>query len=93
MSFPLSDGMEEDTTGFPYVGGSSLIYEAYFNACRTTAGTRGIARVSAAVVGDVVRPVAPHLDHSARRQHRIMRTLSSQGTSTATRCSVASSTC
>ena len=45
MSFPLSDGLEEGTTGFPYVGephnaggepaitlGSSLIYEAYFNA-------------------------------------------------------------
>jgi len=31
--------------------------------------------VSAAVVGDVVRRVAPHLDHSARRQHRTTRTL------------------
>ena len=60
---------------------------------RTTAGIRGIARVRAAVVGDVVRPVAPHLDHSMRRQHRITRTLSSQGTSTATRCPAASSTC
>ena len=37
-------------------------------ACRTTVDTRGIARVRAAVVGDVVRPVAPHLDHSVRRQ-------------------------
>jgi len=43
--------------------------------------------------GDVVRPVAHHLDHSARRQHRITRTLSSHGTSTATQSPVASSTC
>ena len=47
--------------------------------CRTTAGIRGIARERAAVVGDMVRPVAPHLDHSVRRQHCITLTLSSQG--------------